>query len=143
MTCDVVKTDELAKAEGKKLAEEAVKVLLEKLALDVCMYNVKEYTSITDYYVNATGRSATHVASLADDVADNFEMRGQSALRIEGKKGNPWILVDFGTLIVNIFGSEGRAFYNFDRLLPPESKESIDSLVKEVDEKYNLEKKDK
>ena len=143
MTSDVIKTDELAHADGNKLAEEAVKVLVEKLAIDVTMYNVKEYTSITDYYVNATGRSATHVASLADDLSDNFEMRGQTPLRIEGKKGNSWILVDFGTLIVNIFDSEGRAFYNFDRLLPEESKESIEALVKEVDEKYNLNKKDK
>ena len=138
MTCDVVKTDELAKADGKTLAEEAVKVLLEKLAIDVTMYNVAEHTSVTDYYVNATGRSATHVASLADDVADNFEMRGQSALRVEGKKGNSWILVDFGTLIVNIFDSEGRSFYNFDRLLPPECKESIDTLAEEVDKKFNI-----
>ena len=143
MTSDVVKTEVLLHAEGKTLAEEAVKVLIEKLALDVTMYNVKEYTSITDYYVNATGRSATHVASLADDVVDNFEMRGQTALRVEGKKGNSWILVDFGTLIVNVFDGEGRSFYNFDRLLPVECKESIDSLVKEVDEKYNLDKKDK
>ena len=138
MTYDVVKTDELSKAEGKTLAEEAVKVLLEKLAIDVTMYNVTEHTSVTDYYVNATGRSATHVASLADDVADNFEMRGQSALRVEGKKGNSWILVDFGTLIVNIFDSEGRAFYNFDRLLPAECKEIIDALAEEVDKKFNI-----
>ena len=142
MVFDTVKTEELKGADGKKLAEEAVKVLIEKLALDVTMYNVTGHTSVTDYYVNATGRSATHVASLSDDVADNFESRGQSPLRIEGKKGNSWILVDFGTLIINIFDSEGRSFYNFDRLLPAECKESIDSLVAEVDKKFNLDKKE-
>lgn len=142
MVFDIKKTDELAKADGEKLAEEAVKVLIEKLALDIKMYNVTGHTSITDYYVNATGRSATHVASLADDVADNFELRGQSPLRVEGKKGNSWILVDFGVLIVNIFDSEGRAFYNFDRLLPEECKKSIDLLIAEVDKKYNLDKKE-
>ena len=142
MFFDVEKTNELREADGQTLAKEAVKVLIEKLALDVTMYNVFEHTSVTDYYVNATGRSSTHVASLADDVADHFELRGQSPLRIEGKKGNSWILVDFGTLIVNIFDSEGRAFYNFDRLLPEECKESIDLIVAEVDKKYNLDKKD-
>ncbi|MBE6537732.1 MAG: ribosome silencing factor [Ruminococcaceae bacterium] len=142
MTFDVIKTNELSGAEGKKLAEEAVKVLLEKLAIDVTMYNVTDHTSITDYYVNATGRSSTHVASLADDISDNFEMRGQSPLRVEGKKGNSWILVDYGTLIVNIFDSEGRAFYNFDRLLPEESKESIEALKEEVDKKFNINKKE-
>lgn len=139
---DVVKTNELSGADGDILAAEAVKVLIEKLALDVTMYNVTGHTSVTDFYVNATGKSSTHVASLADDVADNFEMRGQSPLRIEGKKGNSWILIDFGTLIVNIFDAEGRAFYNFDRLLPEECKQSIAALVEEVDKKFNINKKD-
>ena len=134
------KTDELSHASGEMLAEEAVKVLLEKLAGNVTMFDVRESTSITDYYVNATGRSLTHVASLADDLADNFEERGFCALRIEGKKGNSWILVDFGTLIVNIFDSEGRSFYNFDRLLPEECIKDIRNLLKVVDENLNLNK---
>ena len=101
---------DLNRAEGKKLAEEAVKLLLEKLGENVTMFNVAEYTSITEYYVNATGRSHSHVAALADELSDNFADRGMSPLRIEGKKGNSWILVDFGSLIVNIFDSEGRGF---------------------------------
>ena len=129
-------------AEPSVLADEAVKLLVEKLALDVTLFDVKEHTSITEFYVNATGRSQTHVASLADDLVDNFESRGQSVLRVEGKKGNSWILVDFGSLIVNIFDSEGRAFYNFDRLLPKECEKSIEALIKQVDEKFNIDKKD-
>ena len=130
------KSTELAKAESVTLAEEAVKILLEKLAIDVSMFSVREHTSVTDFYVNATGRSLTHVASLADDVVDNFERRGMSAGRVEGKRGNSWILVDFGSLIVNIFDSEGRGFYNFDRLLPEECKCDISKLVALVDKKF-------
>ena len=102
------------------------------------MFDVAEHTSITEFYVNATGRSLSHVAALADELVDNFEMRGMTADRVEGKKGNTWILVDFGSLIVNVFDSEGRSFYNFDRLLPAESKVNIDSLVEEVDDKFKL-----
>lgn len=133
----IEKTNELTDADSKTLASEAVKILIEKLAEDVSMFDVREHTSITDFYVNATGRSLTHVASLADDVVDNFELRGLNALRVEGKKGNSWILVDFGSVIVNIFDSEGRGFYNFDRLLPAECKQNIDELIKQVDDKFN------
>lgn len=132
------KTNELAFAESDALAAEAVKVLLEKLALNVQMFDVREHTSITDFYVNATGKSSTHVSSLADDVVESFELRGRDAYRVEGRKGNSWILVDFGSLIVNIFDSESRAFYNFDRLLPAESLRSIDNLIEEVDKKFNI-----
>ena len=133
----IEKTNELAFSESEVVSAEAVKVLIEKLAEDVSMFDVREHTSITDFYVNATGRSLTHVASLADDIVDNFELRGLNALRVEGKKGNSWILVDFGAVIVNIFDHEGREFYNFDRLLPAECKQNIDELVKQVDEKFN------
>ena len=135
-------SNDLSFASSDVLAKEAVKLLLEKLAGDVSMFAVREYTSITDYYVNCTGRSLSHVASLADDLSEVFEGRGISPARIEGKKGNTWILVDFGSLIVNIFDSEGRAFYNFDRLLPPDARMPIDDLVREVDEKFTLNKKE-
>ena len=134
--------NELRGADGKVLAEAAVKLLVEKLAQDVSMFDVAEHTSVTEFYVNATGRSHSHVSALADELADNFGLRGMSPYRIEGKKGNSWILVDFGSLIVNIFDSEGRGFYSFDRLLPSESKVNIDDLIKEVDDKFNIDKKD-
>ena len=132
------RNQDLLNADAKLLAEEAVKVLLEKLALDVSMFYVTEYTSVTDYYVNATGKSLTHVASLVDDVIDNFEERGATVNRVEGKKGNTWILADYGSLILNVFDAEGRSFYNFDRLLPVESRCDISNLVAEVDKKFNV-----
>ncbi len=130
------RNDKLKNADPRVLAECAVKLLTEKLALDISMFDVREHTSVTDFYVNATGKSLTHVASLADDIADHFDMCGQPPLRIEGKKGNTWILVDFGSIIVNVFDAEGRNFYNFDRLLPAECKCEIEALIAEVDSKF-------
>ena len=133
----IEKTNELASSDSKLLAESAVKTLLEKKALDVKLFDVRETTTVTDYYVNATGRSLTHVASLADELAYVFENKGRSPARIEGKRGNSWILVDFGSLIVNIFDVEARSFYNFDRLLPQDANLSIEALKDEVDKKFS------
>jgi ribosome-associated protein len=131
----------LSGADSRTLANEAAKVLLEKLGRNVQMFDAREYTSITDFYVNATGKSSTHVASLADDVAEHFSDRGFAPYRVEGRKGNSWILVDFGSLIVNVFDAESREMYNFERILPAEALVSIDDLVAEVDEKFNIQKK--
>ncbi len=132
----VEKTNELVGASSLKLAEEIVKVLLEKKGIDVTLYDVRESTSITDYYVNVTGRSGTHVASLADEVSYLIGMRGRDPERIEGKRGNAWILVDYMDVIVNVFDKESRSFYNFERLLPVEGKIDITPLVAEVDKKF-------
>lgn len=131
------RTEEFKNVPVDLLANEAVKLMIEKKALDVKLFNVTEYTSITDFYINVTGRSSTHVASLADDVAEYFELRGREPYRVEGRRGNSWILVDFGSFIVNVFDSESRAFYNFDRLLPAELQVNIDDLVSEVDKKFS------
>ena len=132
------KINDLKNAESQVLAKEAVKVLLEKKALDVKLFNVKEKTSVTDYYVNATGRSSTQVASLADDVAHLLGERGRSPLRIEGRGANAWLLVDYGDVIVNVFDKPSREFYSFDRHLPEDSMEDISELIAEVDKKFDI-----
>ena len=129
-------SEELKNATAEILAKEAVKLMLEKKALDVKLFKVTEYTSITDYYVNVTGRSSTHVASLADDIAENFSSKGKSPYRVEGKRGNSWILVDFGSLILNVFDAESRSFYNFYIHLPSELQVDISDLISEVDKKF-------
>ena len=137
---EIVKTDELKNASSDVLAREIVKILIEKKANDIKLFDVKEGTGITDFYINVTGRSNTHVASLADDVCELVSNKGRNELRVEGKRGNGWILVDFGDVIINVFDKESRTFYNFDRLLPTDGEIDISDLVAEVDAKLNINK---
>ncbi len=135
---EIKKTDELKNATSEYVASEAVKYLLEHKAIDVKLFYVKETTSVTDYYVNATGRSSTQVSALADEISDNFSERGRDKLRIEGRQGGAWVLVDYGDVIINIFDKPSREFYNLDRHLPENSEIDISHLVEEVDKKFEL-----
>lgn len=132
------KNNTLTGADSLTLARAAVYVLVEKNALDIRLYEAGEGNSVTDYYVNATGRSSTNVASLADEVSYKLGLNGREALRVEGRSGNAWILVDYGDVIVNIFDKPSREFYNFDRLLPEEGRVDISDVIAEVDKKYKL-----
>ena len=134
-------TLDLKNSDSYTLAAEAVKVLLEKKGLDVRMFDVSESSSVTDFYVNATGRSTTQVAALADDVVEMLSLRGAEALRVEGRGGNTWLLVDYGNVIVNVFDKPTRDFYDFDRHLPQGSQRDISELVAEVDAKFDLNRK--
>ena len=133
--------NELGNADSTTIASEAVKVLIEKKGLDVRMYDVRESSSVTDFYINATGRSSTQVAALADDVVEILGKKGAVALRVEGRKGNTWLLVDYGNVIVNVFDKPTRDFYDFDRNLPNDSLRDISHLVAEVDAKFDLNRK--
>lgn len=132
---------DLAGAEALKIASEAVKVLFENKGIDVQMYDVREKSPITDFYVNASGRSTTQVAALADDVVDELGKRGAVALRVEGRRDNNWLLIDFGDVIVNVFDRPTRDFYALDRHFPPESRMDTSELEAEVDAKLDLMRK--
>ena len=132
---------DLRNASAYELACEAVKVLLENKGRGVTLFHVSELTSVTDYYINVTGGSTTQVAALADILDEKLSERGRSPLRIEGRGANSWLLVDYGDVIVNVFDKESREFYDLDRLFPESAKKDIVALVREVDEKYELETK--
>ena len=132
---------DLKGADSTLVAEEAVKILLEKKGVDVRLYDVREKSPITDYYINVTGRSSTQVAALADDVVHLLGERGLECARVEGRRDNAWLLVDFTDVIVNVFDRPSREFYDLDRHLPADSSVDISYLVKIVDDKYDLSKK--
>lgn len=129
---------DLIGCESGTLAREAVKILIERKAIDVKLFDVREKSSVTDYYINVTGRSSTNVAALADEVDGKLSERGRAPLRTEGRRGNSWILVDFGDVIINVFDRASRDFYNLDRHFPEESLLDISDLVAEVDAKLEI-----
>ena len=130
----------LAHAESKDLAEKIVSVLLEKSGIDVRLYYVKEASSVTDYYVNVTGRSSTNVMALADEVTYQVGLLGREPNHTEGRDGRAWVLVDYTDVVLNVFDKESREFYNFDRLLPEDSLVDISHIVAEIDAKFDINK---
>ena len=121
-----------------ELARTITAVLIEKKAHNVRLYHVGEENAITDYYVNVTGHSSTQVMSLADELTVKIAELGRNEIRIEGRGGNSWLLVDYGDVIVNVFDRESREFYNFDRLLPESSSVDISDIIAEVDKKLGI-----
>lgn len=123
-----------------ELAREAVSVLIEKKALNVRLFEVGKDNPVTDFYVNATGRSSTQVASLADELVYRLGLLGRDTSKVEGRGGNSWILVDYGDVIVNVFDQESREFYGLDRLIPSDAERSIADIVAQVDKKLEINK---
>ena len=91
-----------------ELAKEAAKYLNNKKAEEIKIVKIEDISSLTDYFVFATGTSNTHVNALADEL----------------EVGLKWVLMDYNSVIVHIFTPESREFYDLDRLW--QDGESID-----------------
>ena len=102
--------------DAKELAITAVQILDSKKADQLRLIEISQISTLGDYFVLATGTSATHVKSLADELEFQLKERGVPAGRVEGYRSNSWILLDYESVIIHIFTPEARAFYDLDRL---------------------------
>ncbi len=84
-------------------------------AEDVLTIDLQGKTTIADTMVLATGRSTTHVGAIADRVIRACKDAGVLA-KVEGLPHCDWVLVDVGDVVVHLFRSEVRQFYNLEKL---------------------------
>lgn len=94
----------------------AVEALHEKKAKDVKAIDIRDLTTIADYFIICSGTSMTHIQTLADHVEEKLAERNVHCLRKEGYSSARWILMDYGDIVVHIFLEEDREFYGLERL---------------------------
>ena len=97
-------------------AQVVIDSLTKRKAYDIVKIDVKEKTSIADYFVIASARSTTQVKSLAEFCEAEAEKAGAKILRKEGLQDGRWAIIDFGDVILHIFNDETRLFYHLERL---------------------------
>ena len=89
---------------------------LEKKARDLAVLEVRELTSIADYFIICSGSSDRQVQSIAQGIEENLSEAGHSLLSVEGANRGHWVLMDFSDVIVHIFYEPVREFYDLDGL---------------------------
>jgi ribosome-associated protein len=89
---------------------------LEKKACDLVLMEVRELSSIADYFIICSGRSDRQVQSIAQGIDETMQHAGISPLAVEGMSRGHWVLMDFTDVIVHIFYRPVREFYDLDGL---------------------------
>ena len=98
------------------LRKSVIDALEELKAKDVREIDVRGKTSIADLLVIASGTSARHVKSIADEVSKFAKKAGVMPLGVEGEREAEWVLVDLGDVIVHVMLPRIREFYGLERL---------------------------
>ena len=89
---------------------------LEKKAYDLVVLEVRELTSIADYFSLCSGRSDRQVQSIAQGLDENGREEGFKPFAVEGMQRGHWVLMDFSDVIVHVFYEPVREFYDLDGL---------------------------
>lgn len=92
------------------------RIAADKKAMDVVVLDMRDASSITDYFLICSGGSERQVQAIADAIDEQLGQSGLASLGVEGYREGRWILMDYGDVIVHIFAQETREFYDLERL---------------------------
>jgi nicotinate (nicotinamide) nucleotide adenylyltransferase/ribosome silencing factor RsfS/YbeB/iojap len=95
-----------------ELLRRIIEILEDGKAEEIVTLDLAGKSTIADYMVVATGRSARQVAALSD----HLEQALPRPVPVEGKAQGDWVLIDAGDVIVHIFRPEIRAYYNLEKM---------------------------
>ena len=86
---------------------------LEKKASDLIVLNVTSLTSITDYFLICSANTEPQIKAICDNIRKGTPHK---PFHIEGYEKLSWVLLDYIDIIVHVFKTEEREYYNIEKL---------------------------
>ena len=102
--------------EAQTLARRAVDLADSKQATDIIMLDLRNMSSVADYFVICSADNERLMRAVVKEIDDVLAKEGSPQARIEGSPETGWILLDYGDVIVHVFSEEQREFYKLDKL---------------------------
>ena len=100
----------------KKFALAAAKLAAERHCNDIVVLDLTDTSPATDYFVIATGTSDRQMRTVADEISKAARENGLQRFGRAGYEQARWILLDFIDIVVHIFDSEYRDYYDLELL---------------------------
>ena len=84
---------------------------------DIVVLDMRELTSMFDYFVVASGTSRRQLHAMSEEIDRVLqEELNDRRLGIEGYQESRWILLDYGDVVIHLFEPETRAYYAIEEL---------------------------
>ena len=113
---------------GFALAERAGWHLLEKKAEDLVVIDLRGRSDVCDFFLLASGQSSIQVKALAKHLHKELFGAGHKPKGIEGMDDGRWALLDFFDVVVHIFHTEAREYFQLEKLWGDAPSLNLDSV---------------
>ena len=103
--------------DSKKLALLCRKLADDKKAENIVVLDVRKLSSVTDYFVIATGSSQPHLRAIVEEIT--VQLRDEHDLRparTDGATSGQWVVLDYFDVIVHVMHHEARTRYDLEGL---------------------------
>ena len=96
--------------------ETIIKAAEDKKAFDIRVIDIRGLSSISDYFIIASGNNERQVVAIADEIDHKMSEQGIEPIHIEGRQTGKWVILDYGDEIIHVFEKDEREFYNLEKL---------------------------
>ena len=116
--------------ESFEILKIAANALNNKKARDLNAVKVDDLTVLCEYFLICTANSSTQLRALADEVEDKLKEASVMPHHIEGKASG-WVALDYGSVIVHVFGRQEREFYALDKMWSDAQSVDLTNILEE------------
>jgi ribosome-associated protein len=117
--------------DSKKLAGLCRDFADNKKAENIVILDVRDLSSVTDYFVIASGTSEPHLRAIVEEITDGLrEQHDVRPLRKDGSMQGAWVVLDFFDVIVHVMRADARERYDLESLWGDAARVKAKSKVK-------------
>jgi len=101
---------------AKAFALAAANIAADRHCNDIVVLDLKGKSPATDYFVIATGTSDRQMRTVANEICEEARKRGMKRFGRAGYEQGRWILLDYVDVVIHIFDTEYRDYYDLELL---------------------------
>lgn len=117
--------------ESFEILKIAANALNAKKARELNAVKVENLTVLCEYFLICTANSSTQIRALADEVEEKLEENAVKPHHIEGKSSG-WLVLDYDSVVVHIFGKNEREFYALDKMWADAESIALENILEEA-----------
>jgi ribosome-associated protein len=103
--------------DSKKLAVACREFADNKKAENIVVLDVHEISSITDYFVIASGTSEPHLRAITEEITEKLrDEHDVRAKNVDGSLHTAWMVLDYFDVIVHVMRADVRERYDLEGL---------------------------
>ncbi|MFC1651154.1 ribosome silencing factor [Candidatus Latescibacterota bacterium] len=113
----------------EKNVERIIDLIMEKKGEDIVVLDLRDISSVADFFIVVSGNSNVHVRAIADGLREKLKKDDKILpWHIEGFEAQRWILIDYVDIVVHIFDYEAREYYSIEKLWEDSKSRKIETF---------------
>lgn len=104
--------------QNKEFVKTIIDAIQDKMGKDIVVADFKSIKNvICDYFIICQGNNRNQIEAIARNISEKTLIKtGDKPLTVSGQDNAIWIAIDYGDVMVHIFQSEARRFYDLEHL---------------------------